>query len=330
MESTREERIKSVALEIGFSVVGIAGASEHPKTNDVFDRWIGAGMHGGMDYLERHRVKRRDPALLLEGAKSAICVGLNYYLDIEKVQRDADGADGRGVFSIYAQSRDYHRVMEELLCRLKVRLEDLFPDLRSIACADTKPISDRSMAVRAGVAWLGKNSSAISPDYGSWIFLGELLTNLDLDSDPPLATLCGKCTRCIDACPTGALDTPFVVDARKCISYLTIEHRGEIPPELHEKIGLHVYGCDTCQSVCPFNDIATNSVVFNRRDRSAIVDKSVEELEGLSNEAFEELTRGSAVRRCKPEGMRRNAAIVRQNIVVKGRLPSPQAKTRKK
>jgi epoxyqueuosine reductase len=319
MEPSREIRIKSIALEVGFSVVGIADVSAHEKTNHTFDRWLSEGMNAGMDYLVRHREKRRAPSLLLEGAKSAICVGLNYYLDIEKTQKNADGADGRGMFSIYAQSRDYHQVMDEMLGRLKERLEELFPGVRTVACVDTKPISDRSMAIRAGVGWLGKNSSVISNEFGSWIFLGELLTDLDLRPDQPLVTLCGKCTRCIDACPTGALDVPFAVDARKCISYLTVEHRGAIPPELHEKIGLHVYGCDTCQSVCPFNDLAVESIVFDRRDRSRLVDTPVEELERISDEEFAESTRNTAIRRCKSDGMRRNAAIVHRNIEVRGR-----------
>jgi epoxyqueuosine reductase len=168
--------------------------------------------------------------------------------------------------------------------------------------------------LRAGIAWLGKNSNVISPEYGSWIFLGEILTTLDLQPDEPLETLCGKCTRCIDACPTGALDTPFVLDARRCISYLTIEKRGEIEPELSSKIGLDVYGCDTCQSVCPFNRIASESVVFSRDRRSPLIDRPLEELSRISDEAFRADTTNSSIRRCKPEGMRRNAAIVRNNV----------------
>jgi epoxyqueuosine reductase len=313
MESTREDRIKSIALEVGFSLVGIAGVSPHPRADEAYDRWLAAGMHGEMDYLVRHREKRSDPSSLLEGARAAVCVALNYYRDTEKAQRDADGADGRGIFSIYAHGRDYHAVMEEMLGRLEERLREIFPGMRSLACVDTKPISDRSMAIRAGIAWLGKNSSVISPQYGSWIFLGELLTDLDLAPDTPLGTLCGSCTKCIDACPTGALDTPFVVDARKCISYLTVEKRGEIPRELHKKIGVYVYGFDKCQSVCPFNNAAVNSVVFGG-ERNPLIDMPLEKLARISDEEFRRLTRDSAIRRCKPEGMRRNAAIVRRNI----------------
>ncbi len=204
--------------------------------------------------------------------------------------------------------------MEEKLDILAHRMTELFPGVRTESCVDTRPVSDRTMALRAGIGWLGKNSSVISPDYGSWIFLGELFTDLKLKPDSSLETLCANCTRCIDSCPTGALEVPFVVDARKCISYLTIEHRGEIPAELQPKIGLNVYGCDTCQSVCPFNKVAKQTDSFNRDQRSPLVDMRLDELGDVSDQQFRELTAGSAIRRCKPEGLRRNARIVRNNL----------------
>ncbi|HET6462611.1 MAG TPA: tRNA epoxyqueuosine(34) reductase QueG, partial [Candidatus Krumholzibacteria bacterium] len=168
---------------------------------------------------------------------------------------------------------------------------------------------DRALAIGAGIAWLGKNTNVISPQFGSWIFLGALLTDLDLHADEPLETLCAGCRKCIDACPTGALDTPFVLDARRCISYLTIEKRGDIDPELAPLIGADVYGCDTCQSVCPFNRVASESVVFHREQRSALIDMPLEELAAISDEDFREKTKGSAIRRAKAEGIRRNARI---------------------
>jgi epoxyqueuosine reductase len=314
MGPTREDTVKSVALDVGFSLSGIADVSSHARTNEVFDNWLGAGMHAGMSWLVRHGEKRRDISMLLDGARSAVCVGLNYYQDEEYRQRDADGSDGRGVFSIYVHGRDYHDVMDEMLARLESRLKEIYPEMRSVACSDIRPVSDRALAIRAGMGWLGKNSSVISPGFGSWIFLGELVTDLDLRPDRPLATLCGKCTKCIDSCPTGALDEPFVVDARKCISYLTIEERGEIPNRLGTRLGVNVYGCDRCQSVCPFNKVATNSTVFDRADRSPLVDMPLDELETISDGEFHEKTENSAIRRCKAEGMRRNAAVVQRNI----------------
>jgi epoxyqueuosine reductase len=314
MAESRENQVKRIARDVGFSLVGIAGVTRHERSNRVYGRWLDAGMHGEMGYLERHRPAREDPGALLEDARSAICVAVNYYQDVEREQRRRDGSDGRGVFSIYVHGEDYHAVMDRMLADLGARLQGAFPETESVACADIHPISDRAMALRAGIAWLGKNTSVVSPEYGSWIFLGELLTTLDLRPDEPLETLCSSCTRCIDACPTGALDTPFVLDANKCISYLTIEKRGDIPVDSHARIGLDVYGCDTCQSVCPFNEVAIQSAVFRREDRSPLVDMTLSKLASISDEEFREKTKGSAIRRCKPEGMRRNAVIVRKNL----------------
>lgn len=317
--SEREAQVKSMAREVGFSLVGIAGVTPHERSNRVMERWLAAAMHGEMAWLERHRPGRDDPRHLLEGARSAICVAVNYYHEIEKEQRRMDGSDGRGTFSIYVHHEDYHDVMTRMLAELEERLRRAHPDLRATACVDTRPVSDRSMAVRAGIGWLGKNTAVISPQYGSWIFLGELITNLELTPDAPLETLCGACSRCVDACPTGALDTPFVVDARRCISYLTIEQRGPIDTELHGPIGIDVYGCDTCQSVCPFNQVARESVVFRRNTRSPLVDASLDALADIDDAEFRELTRNSAIRRCRSEGIRRNAEIVRANVAQRKR-----------
>jgi epoxyqueuosine reductase len=314
MTPTREEILKQLARDAGFSLAGIASLSPDPHANGRFADWLAAGMHGDMDYLRRHRPLREDATTLLPDARSAICVALNYYQPQEREQRDMDGSDNRGRFSIYAQSQDYHAVMDGMLADLDRRVRKAFPQVVTLACCDTRPVSDRSLAMRAGIAWLGKNTNVISPQFGSWIFLGELLTTLELTPDAPLETLCGKCTRCIDACPTGALDTPFVLDARRCISYLTIEKRGEIDADLAAKIGVDVYGCDTCQSVCPFNRVATESLVFTRDAGSPLVDMTLDELMEIPDETFREHTHDSAIRRCKPEGIRRNAKIVRENV----------------
>jgi epoxyqueuosine reductase len=285
-------------------------------------------MNGEMEYLVHHREKRRSPSLLLDGARSAICVALNYYQDLGKIQQDQPGGGNRGVFSVHVYGQDYHQVMTDMLGRLGAKLGEVYPGMRSMACVDTKPVSDRTMALGAGIAWRGKNTSVISREYGSWIFLGELLTNLDLKPDPPLNTLCEACTRCIDACPTGALEEPFIVDARKCISYLTIEKRGQISADLRKKIGLNLYGCDACQQACPFNEVAKSSSAFDRDKRSPLIDLSVDELAEISDDRFRELTRNSAVRRCGSDGMRRNAKIVRGNIS-SGLKTQPEEKPKK-
>lgn len=312
---TAEERIKALAFETGFSLCGIAGLEPEPRSNDILARWIRDGFHGEMAYLERHQPLREDAQTLLPGARSAISVALNYYQPLEQTQRHMDGRDGRGRFSIYVQGEDYHAVMQRMLGELDERVRAEFPAARTRAVCDIHPVSDRSLAMRAGIAWLGKNTNVISPEYGSWIFLGELLTTLELRPGETLETLCAGCTKCIDACPTGALDTPFVLDARRCISYLTIEKRGEIDPELASRMGVDVYGCDTCQSVCPFNRVAAESTVFHRDTRSALVDMPLDALASISDDEFREKTRGSAIRRARADGMRRNARIALDNAV---------------
>jgi epoxyqueuosine reductase len=307
------QRIKALARETGFSLCGIARVDPDPRSNDVFSRWIAGGLHGEMAWLERHRPLREDVNTILPGARSAICVALNYYQPVEREQRSMDARDGRGRFSVYVHGEDYHAVMNRMLGELNERVRAEFPSARNRAVCDIHPVSDRAMAMRAGIAWLGKNTNVISSQFGSWIFLGELMTTLDLPADEPLETLCAGCTKCIDACPTGALDTPFMLDARRCISYLTIEKRGEIDAELAPLLGADVYGCDTCQSVCPFNRVASESVVFNREQRSALIDMPLEALATISDQEFAEKTRGSAIRRAKAEGIRRNARAAIEN-----------------
>ena len=309
-----EVLIKNTAYEIGFSVVGIADVTPSAESDRVFDRWIAAGKHGEMRYLSGGSDKRHDPSLMLEGARSVVSVAVNYYSrELGDTTPPATVVDN-GIVSIYAQGRDYHLVLHEMLGELVRRLGDFFPGLESKICVDTQPISERDFAIRAGVAWLGKNACVISKEYGSWIFLGELITNLELKSDQPLRTLCGTCTKCMDACPTGALDNPFVVDATKCISYWTIEKRGDIPTQYHEAIGNHLFGCDICQQVCPFNKFVRETGVFDYRNPNPIVGKTAHELAGISDAEFKELTRESAIGRCKPAGMRRNARIVAKNL----------------
>jgi epoxyqueuosine reductase len=310
----RETVVKDSARDVGFAAVGIADVNPSPESDRVFDRWIREGKHGDMRYLSGGADKRHTPRLLLDGARSVISVAVDYYSRSKEERNQTAPADGRGVVAIYAHGRDYHGVLREMLGELDRRLKTFFPDMTSCIAVDTQPFSERDMAVRAGVGWLGKNTCVISPNHGSWIFFGELFTDLSLQSDKPLETLCGSCTACVDACPTGALDEPFIIDANKCISYLTIEKRGELPGTFHRSIGPNVFGCDMCQRVCPVNNVARESLRFGGTDRNPLVDKSVDQLARIGDEEFRELTRDSAISRCKPEGMRRNARIAARNI----------------
>ncbi|UCG50485.1 MAG: tRNA epoxyqueuosine(34) reductase QueG [Candidatus Latescibacterota bacterium] len=309
-----EEIVRKTAYEIEFSLVGITDLTPTSRSKIVFDRWIRDGRHGDMRYLSAGADKRHNPALLLDGAKSVICVGVNYYSEAKERRNRNAARHGNGMVAIYAHGGDYHSVMREMLEELDRRLKESFPKMTSQIAVDTQPISERDMALKSGIAWLGKNTCVISPEFGSWIFLGELITDLPLETDKPLESLCGSCTKCIDACPTGALDEPFLIDARKCISYLTIEKRGDIPEYLHKPIGLNLFGCDACQQVCPFNESARESSVFDDRQQSPILDRSLEDLVEIGDGEFKRLTRDSAISRCKAEGMRRNAGIVAKNL----------------
>lgn len=322
MRETREPRpperrspeslVEHAAFDIGFPLVGVARVSPSPRSQSVFESWIRAGMHGEMRYLQGGSGVRKNPALLLEGARSVVCVGVDYYSKRKERWNTDARPNGRGRVALYAHGKDYHNVVRGMLEELGARLRALFPGVKTRAVVDTDPISERDFALRAGVGWLGKNTCVISPRYGSWIFLGELFTDLALEPGAPLDTLCGDCTRCIDSCPTRAL-SEFVLDARKCISYLTIEKRGEIPPELHRAIGDRLFGCDECQAACPFNERSKESVVFRGEDRNAFVETKIEELVGISDDRFRQLARRTVVRRCGPDGIRRNAEIVAGN-----------------
>lgn len=316
-----ESLIKNTAYEIGFSDVGIADVEPSRQSDDAFGRWIDHGNHGEMRYLSGGSDKRYEPGILLEGARSVICVALNYYSESFAAANEARLLAGQGVFSVYAHGKDYHIVISDMLHELKRRLSDFFPAFRAAVCVDTQPISERDFAIRSGIAWLGKNTCVISPDYGSWIFLGELITNLDLESDQPLESLCGSCTKCVDACPTGALDGAFGLDSRKCISYLTIEKRGEIPSEFHEPIGSNIFGCDECQQVCPFNAVAQEGQVFSKYAQNPLVEMRLTDLVRLSDTDFRKHTGDSALQRCKADGLRRNARIVQRNLVASSPQP---------
>jgi epoxyqueuosine reductase len=307
-----ESLVKDAAREVGFSLAGIAGVSPSPGSGPAFERWIREGKHGEMTYLAGGADKRKNPGILLDGAKSIVCVAVNYYSRKKEQWNNKAAANGRGRVAIYAHGRDYHEVMAEMLEELERRLRESFPGLRARAVVDTEPISERDLALRAGIAWLGKNTCAISPVYGSWIFLGELVTDIPLEPGTPLESLCGTCTKCVDSCPTGALEE-YVLDANKCISYLTVEKRGEIAGGFHRAIGENLFGCDECQRVCPFNKAARESLVFGGNDRNAIAGMRIEDLVDIFDGEFEDLARDTAIRRCKPEGLRRNARIVEGN-----------------
>lgn len=299
-----EQRIKAKAAELGFDPVGITTLGP-ARTWNAFADWLGKGQAGEMAYLERGADKRRDTRLPFEGVRSAIMVALDY-----------GGKQPDGPIARYARGADYHDVMTT---RLRVLHDWLSREtgapVRGKAYVDTGPILERDLAQRAGLGWIGKNTMLINPGRGSFFFLGALFVDLPLTADAPFETdRCGTCTRCLEACPTGAIVAPRELDARRCISYLTIEHRSDIAPALQPLIGDWLYGCDVCQDVCPWNQrFATPGGDPALAARPENVAPDVRELATLTEEQFRTRFRGSPIKRTKHAGLTRNAAIVLRN-----------------
>ena len=297
-------RIRSKAAEMGFDPVGITDLGP-AHTYEAFRRWIESGYAGEMAYLERGADKRRDTRLPYDGVRSAVVVGLDY-----------GGRQPAGPIARYARGNDYHDVMIGRLRALHAWIDgEAGSPVRGRAYVDTGPILERDLAQRAGLGWIGKNTMLISPRRGSFLFLGALFLDLDLPADAPFeADRCGSCTRCMEACPTGAIVAPRELDARRCISYLTIEHRSEIAAELQPMIGEWLYGCDVCQDVCPWNQrfaSAPSDPALAPREENVAPDPA--ELEALSPEEFSLRFRGSPIKRTKHAGLTRNARIVLGN-----------------
>ncbi|HEX3359094.1 MAG TPA: tRNA epoxyqueuosine(34) reductase QueG [Tepidisphaeraceae bacterium] len=299
--------IKQRARSLGFDLVGIASA-QPSKYRDYFRQWLDDGQHGSMEYLAKRFDERVDPATYVPGAKSVICVALNYHAPLAE-----RAASETGKIARYALGDDYHEIIKPRLHQLADWICQIAPEAHTRCAVDTAPVMEKDLAARAGVGWIGKNTCVINEDIGSWIFLGEIITTLDLPPDEPAIDRCGTCRRCIDACPTGAITEPYQLDARKCISYLTIEHRGEINAGLQLQMGDWLYGCDICQDVCPWNNKApwTNESSLKPRFASGLVD--VNEILNWKAEDYSGRLRRSAIKRVKLPILQRNAAIVLEN-----------------
>lgn len=299
-------QIKRQAHSLGFELVGITAAQAHAHL-PLFDAWIGKGFAATMDYLQNRRDDRADPRRLLPSAKTMICCGLNYYGKEPRSQELQ--TPGHGWISRYAWGNDYHEVVLEKLRRLEafIRTEiDSKAELKSYV--DTGPILERSYAASAGLGWIGKNTMLINKEIGSYFFIGIILCNLELEQDAAPPDHCGSCQLCMESCPTEALNA-YELDARRCISYLTIEHRGEIQPELSEKMGQHLVGCDICQEVCPWNRSIPTTGQAAFRPRDGLFHPRLNSLENMDEEKFQK----SAIKRVKCSGLQRNINIVRNN-----------------
>jgi epoxyqueuosine reductase len=303
-------QIKDKARALGFDLCGIAAAARYPELG-FFEEWLARGFAADMDWLPRSAEKRADVRNVLPGARSVIVTGTLYNTDRPY---SSELPDTTARISRYAWGDDYHDI-------LKRRLEALLAWMRTIAgepfdaraYVDTGPVQERVYAQYAGLGWIGKNTCLINAEIGSWLFLAEIVCTLDLEPDTEGLEQCGSCTRCLEACPTGALVEPGVLDSNRCISYLTIEARGPLPVEHLEAIGTHVYGCDVCQDVCPYNQPAPTSPDPHWQPRAGLDLPRLADLAARSDDELRELLRRSPMKRPKIEGLRRNLTIALAN-----------------
>ena len=291
--------IKKKTLKLGFDKVGIAPAGPLNGEGNLLRQWLDRGYHATMNWMLSRVNERRDVHQYFPEAKSVVSVAMNYFHDTSKEKLKV---------SNYAWGDDYHDVLKKRLIQLLKDTQERYPGVKGIACVDTSPVMEKVWAQRGGLGWIGKHTNLITRDFGSWVFLGEVILDCELEYDLPFEKdLCGSCTACLEACPTGAIVDDYIVDANKCISYLTIEHRGELPEEMADQLHGWIYGCDICQEVCPWNiKFGQRSEEVAYSPRSDIVKKTVEEWESLTEEEYKRIFRKSAIKRVKFEGIKRN------------------------
>jgi epoxyqueuosine reductase len=298
------ERIREKAAGLGIQKIGFAAAEGLRAEGERLNDWLAAGRHGEMRWMEREPEKRSDPRILFPPAKTVVAAAVNYFTPHRHEQA--------GKISRYAWGDDYHDVIKGKLNALLdwIRLQE--PAAEGKVCVDTAPIMDKAWAVRGGLGWIGKHSNLITTGHGSWVFLGEILLNLELEYDThPVADHCGSCTRCIDACPTKAIVEPYVVDSQRCISYATIELRDDqLPPAIAENLDGWLYGCDICQDVCPWNRFETPSSEAAFEPRAGETALDPQRIATMEHGEYVERFRRSAIKRTKLSGLKRNAAAV--------------------
>ena len=318
MEESLESRLKEQAHVIGFDLVGVAPAGPA----DGFDRlrdWLQRGFAGDMDYMRRHEDARRHPESVLPEVRSVVMLGMNY----NPGGKSEEGGSGRGRVARYARGADYHDVLRDRLNRLLAWLQMERPDCRGRGVVDTAPLLERDFARRAGLGWFGKNTMLLNKRLGSYFFIGALLVDVELRPDAPFeAHHCGSCTACLDACPTAAFVEPGVLDARRCISYLTIELKDAVPMELRNGLGDWIFGCDVCQEVCPWNRKAPAALDAAMLARPELEGLDLIEVLGLSEMEFRQRFRDTALMRTKRRGLLRNAALVLGNNGDETALPA--------
>jgi epoxyqueuosine reductase len=304
------DKVIQISKEIGFDLVGFAKAELPKKEFNLFDLWIQRGFHADMRYLEKNKEKRKDLKRIFPEAVSIISLGLNYYTPFEY-----SGTKSGGKISRYAWGKDYHIVIWEKLFLLIQKLKEIDRSFEGISYVDTGPIMDKVWSVRAGIGWQGKHTNIINREYGSWFFVANIIVNNVFEYSIPVEDYCGKCTACIDACPTQAIIEPYILDSNKCISYHTIENKGEIPVSLKGTFDNWLFGCDICQEVCPWNiKFAQDTKLTEFYDKDRQRELELDKVANLTEEEFASLFANSAVKRAKLTGLKRNAAFINESI----------------
>ena len=312
-----EARIKAKARELGFAACGIARADAAPRTAERLRQWLDAGMHGDMIWMETRAEQRGSPAGLWPEVRSVISLGMSYAPAADPLRLADEGGVGR--ISVYAQGSDYHDIVKKALKALgRWLVAECDPGSGSGASlkvfVDTAPVMEKPLAEAAGIGWQGKHTNLVSREHGSWLFLGAIYTTLGLAADAPAPQTCGSCDACQRACPTDAFPQPYRLDARRCISYLTIEHAGPIPVEFREAIGNRIYGCDDCLAVCPWNKFAASAAAnLAFAPRAELAAPALRDLLALDDAGFRQVFSGSPIKRIGRDRMVRNAAVAAGN-----------------
>ena len=294
------EIIKRKAGDLGFSSCGISKTRFLKEEEKKFEDWLNNGYQGSMNYLNKNFDKRLDPRKLVHGSKSIISLTYNYYPPKKLVKKN------NFIISKYAYGKDYHRILKKKLRKLFFFIKENVGNVEGRVFVDSAPVHERAWAKLSGLGWIGKNSLLINKNMGSYFFIAEIISDLDLEYDSPVSDMCGKCTRCIDACPTDAITKAQVIDAQKCISYLTIENKKEIPKELQKNMNGYIFGCDICQEVCPWNKFSTPHNEESFLPNKEIKKHRKKDWIELTEETFNVIFKGSAVKRAKYSGLKRN------------------------
>jgi len=315
-----EDSLKAKARELGFAAIGIAPAEDDPVRAERLHEWLDAGFHGDMAWMQDRADVRQGPQSMWPEAKSVIALGMSYAPDVDPL------APGEAKISVYAQGRDYHDVVKKALKALARWLVEQCPGTQLKVFVDTAPVMEKPLGEAAGIGWQGKHTNMVSREHGNWLFLGAIYTTLDLVPDASHTDRCGSCRACQDACPTDAFPEPYRLDARRCISYLTIEHKGPIPEEFREAIGNRIYGCDDCLTVCPWNKFADTAARHAKlAPREELIDPKLSELLTLDDAAFRAKFSGSPIKRVGRGSFVRNCLIAAGNSGDAALLPQVQA-----